>query len=112
MMFRSRHPLHALQGLQGLQSVVDAAHHIGRGAQRIATRVPLALIASRRAARRSPSVGHIVLAGAAVLAFAFIMSQATRRGRSRAGKIAFNMLLLALGVVVLSLRRSGRRYRF
>jgi hypothetical protein len=97
MMFRSRHPLQALQGLQALQ----ALQH-----------VPLRLVGARRAVRRSPSLVHILLAGAAVLAFASLLSQASRPGRSRGTKIAFGVLLLALGAVVLSLRRSGRRYRF
>jgi hypothetical protein len=107
MMFRHRHPLHALQGLH---HVVGVAQQIGRQAHRIGARVPRDLIVPRSIPVRTPAVAHVLLAGLAVLAFAGVMSRANR-SRSRAGRVALGALLLALAVVVLWLRRSGRRYR-
>jgi hypothetical protein len=91
------HRLHRLHRLNRLSRL--------RGLSRLSR---LQEIASAARPRRSPSIGRILLAGLAVLAFVKLMSMASGR-RSRPGRIALGVLLLAVGAVVLSMRRSARR---
>lgn len=64
-----------------------------------------------RRSRTKPSVIWLLLAGAAVLAFARVATAAGRSRRSTAEKVFLIGLLLLLGLVVMSFRRSGARYR-
>ncbi len=64
----------------------------------------------RYASRREPSVAHLLLAGLAVFAFAKLMSAANRGHRSRPTALTIGILLLVVGALVMSLRRSARRY--
>jgi hypothetical protein len=61
--------------------------------------------------RRGPSVLRLLLAGLAVIAFAKVMSAASGRRRSTAERVLLGGLVLLLGAVVLSFRRSSPRYR-
>jgi hypothetical protein len=102
---RGLHQLRRLRRLHRLGHVADPvltfAHEFtGRGAWR--SRV--------RRGRREPSILLLLLAGVAVFAFVKVMSAASRR-RSLAEKIFFGALLIVLGAVVVSLRRSSARYR-
>jgi hypothetical protein len=63
-----------------------------------------------RPRRRGPSVALLLLAGLAVFAFVKVMSAASRQGRRSTGeKIVLGALLLALGAILLSFRRSAVR---
>jgi len=62
------------------------------------------------APRTGPSVAHLLLAGLAVFAFVRLMSAANRGRRSRLTALTIGVLLLAVGALVSSLRRSARRY--
>ena len=63
-----------------------------------------------RPRRRGPSVLRLLLAGLAVVALVKVMSAATGRQRSTAEKLVLGGLVVLLGAVVLSFRRSGRRF--
>jgi hypothetical protein len=100
------HGLHRPQRLDRLAHVADPALAFAegftrRGAWRRRSRV-------RR--RREPPMVLLLLAGLAVFAFVKVMSAARGR-RSTVEKVLLAALLLALGVVVLSFRRSSARYR-
>lgn len=64
-----------------------------------------------RRARTGPSVVWLLLAGAAVLAFVRVATAVGRSRRSSTERVLLVGLLLLLGLVVLSFRRSGARYR-
>jgi hypothetical protein len=64
----------------------------------------------QRPRRQGPSMLRLLLAGLAVLAFAKVMSTTTMRQRSIVEKLIIGGVLVALGAIVLSFRRSGRRY--
>jgi hypothetical protein len=64
----------------------------------------------QRPRRQGPSMLRLILAGLAVLAFAKVMSSANMRQRSTVEKWIIGAVLVALGAIVLSFRRSGRRY--
>jgi len=102
---RGLHQLRRLRRLHRLghvaAPVLTFAHEFtGRGAWR--SRV--------HRGRREPSILLLLLAGVAVFAFVKVMSAASRR-RSLAEKIFFGALLIVLGAVVVSFRRSSARYR-
>lgn len=98
--------LHRLHRLDRLAHVADpvvafADDFTRRGTWRLRSRVRQ---------RREPSMALLLLAGLAVFAFVKVMSAARGR-RSTVEKVVLAALLLALGVVVLSFRRSTSRYR-
>jgi hypothetical protein len=59
--------------------------------------------------RRGPSIARLLLAGLAVFAFVKLMSAVNGRSRSTAEKVLLGALLVAVGAVVMSFRRSSRR---
>jgi hypothetical protein len=95
--------LHQLHRLHRLHRLVD---------------VPARIVRSPRPWRRAfgaaprtgPSVGRLLLAGLAVFAFVKLMSAASRPNRSRPSALVTSVLLLAVGALVISLRRSARRH--
>lgn len=98
---RRLHRLHRLHRSGRLADVLDFANGIGSGWAR----------GHRVRRRREPSIVWLLLAGLAVLGFAKLMTVANGRERSTAEKVVLGGLLLLLGVVVLSFRRSAARYR-
>ena len=63
----------------------------------------------RHRRRREPSMAILLIAGLAVFAFMKVLSASSREGRSTAEKIALGALLLFLGAILLSFRRSAVR---
>jgi hypothetical protein len=108
-MFRSRHR-------DGLHDILDFAGGIGRDPWRFVGFHPrhmgLGLPRHRSFGRRrrGPSVVTLLLAGLAVFAFAKLMSVSNRQ-RSTTEKVLLGGLLLLVGAILLSFRRSSRRYR-
>lgn len=58
------------------------------------------------------SLGRVLLAGLAVFAFVKLMSAANRSNRSKAATIVLGVLLVAVGAIVMSFRRSAARARW
>jgi hypothetical protein len=96
------HRLHRLHRSGRLADVLDFAHGIGSRGARGRHRV---------GRRREPSIVWLLLAGLAVLGFAKLMTVANGRERSTGEKVVLGALLVLLGVIVLSFRRSAARYR-
>jgi hypothetical protein len=65
---------------------------------------------SRRRRARGPSAVTILLAGLAVFALIRLMTASNRPDLSTAQKVVLGALVLLVGGVLLSLRRSARRY--
>ena len=60
---------------------------------------------------RAPAAALILLAGLAAFAYARLFTAANRSTRSRVEKALLGLGLAAVGALLLSLRRSGARYR-
>jgi hypothetical protein len=104
-MFGPRPRLHGLRRLHGL-------HELAGLADELHANLPLKRMRYRTRPYGQPSVGRILLAGLAVFAFVKLMSTVNRPNRSRATALVLGMLLLAVGAVLMSMRRSGQRYRW
>jgi hypothetical protein len=104
-MFGLRNHVHPLHGLQGLQHVVGIARdlHLNKDWKRVGF---------QPRPGSGPSLPRLLLAGLAVVAFVKLMSAANASSRSRARTITLGILLLAVGAVVMSFRRSARRHRW
>jgi hypothetical protein len=63
----------------------------------------------RQVRRREPSIAVLLMAGLAVFAFMKVLSASSRQGRSIPEKIALGALLLFLGAIMLSFRRTAVR---
>jgi uncharacterized membrane protein len=81
---------------------LDRLHHLHRLSR-------LRYGAFPQASRGGPSVARLLLAGLAVLAFVRLMSVASRPSRSTARRIGIAILLIAVGAIVMSFRRSALR---
>jgi hypothetical protein len=92
--------LHRLGGLHRLHRLVDLPVRI---------RFPRPWTAFRTGSPAGPSVGRLLLAGLAVFAFVKLMSAAHRPNRSKPTVLVTALLLLAVGALVMSFRRSARR---
>jgi hypothetical protein len=66
----------------------------------------------RRRRARGPSAFTILLAGLAVFALVRLLTASNRPNLSTAQKVALGALVLLVGSVLLSLRRSARRYNW
>jgi hypothetical protein len=62
--------------------------------------------------RRGPSLVRILLAGLAVFALVRLMSATNRPKRSAATTLVLGLLLVIVGTMVMSFRRSARRYQW
>ncbi|MNC87213.1 hypothetical protein D3C83_29180 [compost metagenome] len=92
--------LNRLQRLQRLAPVLDFATVIGGKRTR----------ARYRPRRRQPSIVWLLVAGLAVITLAKVMT-ASWQQRSKTERMLLAGLLVLLGLVVLSFRRSAARYR-
>lgn len=96
-----RHRLQRLHRLERLAPVLDFAAGIG-GHQRRGW---------HHRWRRQPSIVWLLLAGLAVVTLARVMTAASARERTKTEQVLLAALVVLLGAVVLSFRRSGARYR-
>ena len=64
-----------------------------------------------RKPRREPLAALILLAGLAAFAYAWLATAAHRPTRTKAEKIMLGLGIAAVGMLLLSLRRSAARYR-
>lgn len=98
------HRLHRLQRLHRLERlapVLDFAAGIG-GHRRRGRHHPW---------RPQPSIVWLLLAGLAVVALAWVITAASAQQRTKTERVLLAGLIVLLGAVVLSFRRSGARYR-
>jgi hypothetical protein len=110
--------LSSLAGAHGLGRLnrlhrLDRLHRVARIAPALAMHRVSRSAWTRRAVRtrREPSMAWLLVAGLAVVVFVKVMSVAGSRRRSTVERILLAGLLLVLGAIVLSFRRSAARYR-